>query len=68
LNWLAGKNIVVIPKTINPSRLQENLVFEDFTLDKDDLDRIATLNDGWKIVDPRSDKLKAFFDNLPLFN
>lgn len=43
IRWHLEEGLVVIPKTVNPARMTENLSVFDFTLDADDKKRIATL-------------------------
>lgn len=46
LRWMIQRNVVVIPKTVSPDRMAENLDVFDFTLTDDDMTRIATLDKG----------------------
>ena len=46
LRWHVQQGLVAIPKTANPKRLQENLDVFDFELDREDLDRLQTLDAG----------------------
>lgn len=46
LRWLIQRGIVVIPKTVRPERMAENLGVFDFTLTEDEMARIATLDSG----------------------
>lgn len=41
LRWLLEQDFVVIPKSVTPSRIQENIDIFDFQLDKDDLAALA---------------------------
>ena len=43
LRWLIQNNLVILPKTITPIRLQENINIFDFELDSDDLLMIQKL-------------------------
>ncbi len=43
IRWHLDEGLVVIPKTVTPARMAENLAVFDFSLDADDLARIATL-------------------------
>ncbi len=46
LRWLVQQQIVVIPKSVNPARMQENFSVFDFALDDDDMQRIAAMDSG----------------------
>lgn len=46
LKFLIQKDIVVIPKSINPERLKSNINLFDFCLDDDDLQQIEQLDVG----------------------
>ena len=46
LRWLVQRGVVVIPKTVRPERMAENLAVLDFTLDDDEVARIAGLESG----------------------
>jgi 2,5-diketo-D-gluconate reductase A len=45
LRWHVQNDLIVIPKTINEARMRENLDILTFTLDADDMAKIATLDD-----------------------
>jgi len=46
LRWLVQRGVVVIPKSVRPDRMAENLAIFEFELTDDDLARIATLDTG----------------------
>jgi len=46
LRWLVQREVVVIPKSVRPERMAENLDIFDFQLTTDDMNRIATLDTG----------------------
>ncbi|QDG65514.1 aldo/keto reductase [Pseudarthrobacter sp. NIBRBAC000502772] len=46
LRWHIEKGLVVIPKSGNPERMQENLDIFDFALDRQDLAELAILDEG----------------------
>jgi 2,5-diketo-D-gluconate reductase A len=54
LRWHIQNGLIVIPKTMHPARMRENLGVFDFALDADDLAKIATLDraDGRMGPDP----------------
>ncbi len=46
LRWHIELGLVVIPKSITPARIRENIEIFDFALDADDMAKIATLETG----------------------
>ncbi len=44
LRWLIEQNFVVLPKSVTPSRIQENIAIFDFKLDQEDLKLLAELD------------------------
>ena len=46
LRWLIQRGIVVIPKSVRPDRMRENLDVFDFELSDDEMVRIAAMNTG----------------------
>ena len=44
LRWLIERGVVVIPKSVRKERMTENLSVFDFSLDADDMAKIATLD------------------------
>jgi 2,5-diketo-D-gluconate reductase A len=46
LRWLTQSGVVVIPKSVRPERMRENLDVFDFELTQDELARIAELDTG----------------------
>jgi len=48
IKWLTERNVVVIPKSITPSRIIENVSIFDFNLDQEDMQDIRKLNQARK--------------------
>jgi 2,5-diketo-D-gluconate reductase A len=46
LRWLIQRGVVVIPKSVRPERMAENLDVFDFALTEENMSRIATLDTG----------------------
>ena len=46
LRWLVQRDIVVIPKSVHPERMAENIDIFDFALTGDEIKQIATLDTG----------------------
>jgi 2,5-diketo-D-gluconate reductase A len=44
IRWHLDNGLVVIPKTVTPARIRENIAVFDFKLDAEDLDRLAGLD------------------------
>ncbi|NOU58291.1 aldo/keto reductase [Marinifilum caeruleilacunae] len=51
LAWIAQRGISVIPKSVNPARLQQNLASRDITLSEKELQEMAALNIDRRYVD-----------------
>jgi len=52
LRWGIQRGTAVIPKTVNPDRLRENLALFDFELTNDEMDAIGALNLNRRFNDP----------------
>lgn len=46
LRWNIQRGVVVIPKSVHKERMVENFGVWDFSLEKEDMQRIATLDKG----------------------
>lgn len=44
LRWLLQQDLVVLPKSVTPKRIQENIDIFDFKLDAEDLEKISKLD------------------------
>lgn len=56
LRWHLQLGNMVIPKTVTPARMEENLAVGDFVLDEDDMARIAALDRADGRIGPDSDR------------
>jgi 2,5-diketo-D-gluconate reductase A len=46
LRWLVQRDVVVIPKSVRPERMAENIDVFDFALTADEMARIAAMDTG----------------------
>ncbi len=46
LRWLLQQNLVILPKSVTPERVQQNIELFDFELDDEDMHRLAQLDQG----------------------
>ena len=51
LSWGLQRGTIVIPKSVNPGRIQENLKASELTLDENDMKAIGRLDLGYRYVD-----------------
>ncbi|WP_321380306.1 aldo/keto reductase [Trichococcus shcherbakoviae] len=58
LKWNAQRGVIVIPKSVNASRIKENFDIWDFELSQEDMDAIAKMDFGHsEIIDHRNPEL-----------
>ena len=62
IRWAIERGCVVIPKSVTPSRIQENIAVFDFTLTEEDMHAIEKLERNARIVDPYA------WGKIPYFN
>ena len=63
LRWLVQRNVVVIPKSIQPARMAQNIDVFDFELSVRDMERITTLDTGASLFfDHRDPKMVAWLN------
>lgn len=51
LAWALQRETIVIPKSVNSGRLKENFDSLEISLDKDEMEQIAQLDEGFRYVD-----------------
>ena len=67
LRWLIQRDVIVIPKSVRPERMRENLDVFDFTLTADEMDRIAAMDTGTSLFfDHRDPAIVAQFSQRHL--
>ena len=55
LRWNVQRGVVVIPKTVNKNRMEQNIDIWDFELSKEDMDIISTMDIGHSEIVDHSD-------------
>jgi len=51
LGWAVARGTSVIPKSVNPGRLQQNLAAADLALDEEDMAAINAMDAGYRFLD-----------------
>lgn len=52
LRWLFQRNVIAIPKSVTPSRIQENFKIFDFSLTADEMKAIKSLDKNYRVLIP----------------
>jgi len=52
IRWQVQRGTIVIPKSVTPSRIDENAAVFDFTLTKEEMDTIDSFDCNGRIIDP----------------
>ena len=50
LSWVLMRNISVIPKSVNPERMAQNLAADNITLTADEMEHISKLEKGYRYI------------------
>lgn len=65
LRWNVQRGVVVIPKSVQKERIEENINIFDFSLDSEEMEAIATLDTGrTEIIDHHDWKIAEFLNTV----
>lgn len=67
LRWQLDKGFTVIPGSKNVDHIRDNYEILSFSLDKEDMDKIATLNNGKKYNVQTLEKLEIYANRFPVY-
>ncbi|XP_070601101.1 aldo-keto reductase family 1 member A1 [Erythrolamprus reginae] len=70
LRWQVQRKVVVIPKSVTPARILQNLQVFDFSLTTEEMNSIESLNKNWRYIVPMltvGDKMIARDAGHPLY-
>lgn len=67
LRWNVQRGVVVIPKSVHKDRMEQNIDIFDFTLSKEDMEEIATMDIGHsEIVDHSSPEFVKMINGMKI--
>eukprot|EP01101_Sappina_pedata_P011388 TRINITY_DN7664_c0_g1_i1.p1 TRINITY_DN7664_c0_g1~~TRINITY_DN7664_c0_g1_i1.p1 ORF type:complete len:322 (+),score=153.32 TRINITY_DN7664_c0_g1_i1:30-995(+) len=52
LRWQIQRGVVALPKSVTPSRIQENFSVSDFELSQEDFDKITSIDRKYRFLNP----------------
>ncbi|KFW11343.1 Alcohol dehydrogenase [NADP(+)], partial [Fulmarus glacialis] len=52
LRWQVQRKVAAIPKSVTPTRIQQNLQVFDFSLTEEEMSHIGSLNKNWRYIVP----------------
>ena len=67
LRWQLDKGFTVIPGSKNVDHIRDNYEILSFSLDKEDMEKIATLNNGKKYNIQTPEKLEIYANRFPVY-
>ena len=67
LRWQLDKGFTVIPGSKNVDHIRDNYEILSFSLDEEDMEKIATLNNGKKYNIQTPEKLEIYANRVPVY-
>lgn len=68
LRWGIQRGTAIVPKTVNPERMKENLAIYEFELSDDEMSAISQLNQNRRFNDPGDFCEAAFNTFVPIYD
>jgi len=62
IRWAIERGTMVIPKSVNPNRIEENIDVFDFSLNKKEMRQLNSLNRNYRYVEPKGWWGVPYFD------